>query len=173
MKSLVNIRRESLRLVRNVDQTSTSPQCHNVKHYEDGDIDKKSNRYNIEFTFDCDVRCAITIYYFCSEEITTKGATYVIKMMYKFYILCAMLYIMKSIICRYIPRDPSMNSETYYYKKGANQLFSQTSHMFDPTAYSKEDLLYNADREVCTFELSVYYIYKTLKLFFVHHYNYL
>lgn len=123
LKSLVNIRRESLRLVRNVDQTSTSPQCHSVKHYGDGDIDKKSNRYNIEFTFDCDVRCAITIYYFCTEEITTKGVTY-------------------------IPRDPSMNSEIYYYKKGANQLFSQTSHMFDPTAYSKEDLLYNADREI-------------------------
>ncbi|XP_060826712.1 E3 ubiquitin ligase Rnf157 isoform X2 [Bombus pascuorum] len=123
LKSLVNIRRESLRLVRNVDQTSTSPQCHSVKHYGDGDIDKKSNRYNIEFTFDCDVRCAITIYYFCTEEITTKGVTY-------------------------IPRDPSMNSETYYYKKGANQLFSQTSHVFDPTAYSKEDLLYNADREI-------------------------
>ncbi|XP_071869286.1 mahogunin ring finger 1 isoform X2 [Bombus fervidus] len=123
LKSLVNIRRESLRLVRNVDQTSTSPQCHSVKHYGDGDIDKKSNRYNIEFTFDCDVRCAITIYYFCTEEITTKGVTY-------------------------IPRDSSMNSETYYYKKGANQLFSQMSHMFDPTAYSKEDLLYNADREI-------------------------
>lgn len=60
-----------------------------------------------------------------------------------------------NIICRYIPRDPSMNSETYYYKKGANQLFSQTSHTFDPTAYSKEDLLYNADREVCTFEISI------------------
>ncbi|KOX75946.1 hypothetical protein WN51_12376 [Melipona quadrifasciata] len=123
LKSLVNIRRESLRLVRNVDQTSTSPQCHSVKHYGDGDLDKKSNRYNIEFTFDCDVRCAITIYYFCTEEITTKGVTY-------------------------IPRDPSMNFKTYYYKKGANQLFSQTSHTFDPTAYSKEDLLYNADREI-------------------------
>ena len=65
-------------MVRNVDQTSTSPQCHSVKHYGDGDLDKKSSRYNIEFTFDCDVRCAITIYYFCTEEITTKGVTYVI-----------------------------------------------------------------------------------------------
>ncbi|XP_012154045.1 mahogunin ring finger 1 isoform X2 [Megachile rotundata] len=123
LKSLVNIRRESLRLVRNVDQTATSPQCHNVKHYGDGDIDKKPNRYNIEFTFDCDVRCAITIYYFCTEEVTTKGVTY-------------------------IPRDSSMNSETYYYKKGANQLFSQTSHIFDPTVYNEEDLTYNADREI-------------------------
>lgn len=41
-----------------------------------------------------------------------------------------------------------MNSETYHYKKGANQLFSQTSHIFDPTLYTEEDLMYNADREV-------------------------
>ncbi|XP_076665655.1 mahogunin ring finger 1 isoform X2 [Andrena cerasifolii] len=123
LKSLVNIRRESLRLVRNVDQTSGSPQCHNVKHFGDGDIDKKPSRYNIEFIFDCDVRCAITIYYFCTEEVTTKGVTYT-------------------------PRDPSVNSETYYYKKGANQLFSQTSHVFDPTSCSEEDLMYNADIEI-------------------------
>lgn len=123
LKSLVNIRKESLRLVRNMDQTSTSSQYHNVKHYGDIDIDKKPNRFNIEFVFDCDVRCAITIYYFCTEEISTKGVAY-------------------------IPRDSSMNSETYHYKKGANQLFSQTSHVFDPTLYTEEDLMYNADREI-------------------------
>ncbi|XP_018372892.1 PREDICTED: RING finger protein 157 [Trachymyrmex cornetzi] len=123
LKSLVNIRKESLRLVRNMDQTSTSSHYHSVKHYGDSDIDKKPNRFNIEFMFDCDVRCAITIYYFCTEEISTKGVAY-------------------------IPRDPSMNSETYHYKKGANQLFSQTSHIFDPTLYTEEDLMYNADREI-------------------------
>ncbi|KAM0732000.1 E3 ubiquitin ligase RNF157 [Formica fusca] len=123
LKSLVNIRKESLRLVRNMDQTSTSSQYHNVKHYGDIDIDKKPSRFNIEFIFDCDVKCAITIYYFCTEEISTKGVAY-------------------------IPRDSSMNSETYHYKKGANQLFSQTSHIFDPTLYTEEDLIYNADREI-------------------------
>ncbi|KAH0953474.1 hypothetical protein HN011_008653 [Eciton burchellii] len=123
LKSLVNIRKESLRLVRNIDQTSTSSQYHNMKHYGDSDIDKKPNRFNIEFVFDCDVRCAITIYYFCTEEISTKGVTY-------------------------IPRDPSMYSETYHYKKGANQLFSQTSHIFDPTLYNEDDLTYNADKEI-------------------------
>lgn len=41
-----------------------------------------------------------------------------------------------------------MNSETYHYKKGANQLFSQTSHIFDPTLYIEEDLMYNAEKEV-------------------------
>ncbi|XP_070151979.1 E3 ubiquitin ligase Rnf157 isoform X2 [Polyergus mexicanus] len=106
-----------------MDQTSTSSQYHNVKHYGDIDIDKKPSRFNIEFIFDCDVKCAITIYYFCTEEISTKGVAY-------------------------IPRDSSMNSETYHYKKGANQLFSQTSHIFDPTLYTEEDLIYNADREI-------------------------
>ncbi|KAL0128433.1 hypothetical protein PUN28_003602 [Cardiocondyla obscurior] len=123
LKSLVNIRKESLRLVRNMDQTSTSSHYHSVKHYGDSDIDKKPNRFNIEFVFDCDVRCAITIYYFCTEEISTKGVAY-------------------------ISRDLSMNSETYHYKKGANQLFSQTSHIFDPSLYSEEDLMYNLDREI-------------------------
>lgn len=41
-----------------------------------------------------------------------------------------------------------MNSETYHYKKGASQLFSQASHIFDPTLYTEEDLVYNTDREV-------------------------
>lgn len=77
LKSLVNIRKESLRLVRNMDQTSTSSHYRHVKHYGDGDIDKKPNRFNIEFVFDCDVRCAITIYYFSMEEISTKGVAYV------------------------------------------------------------------------------------------------
>ncbi|XP_012272615.1 E3 ubiquitin ligase RNF157 [Orussus abietinus] len=122
LKSLVNIRKESLRLVRHMEQTSSS-QHQSAKHYGDGDADKKTTRFNIEFTFDCDVRCAITLYYFCTEEVTTKGVTY-------------------------IPRDPSMNSETYRYKKGANQLFSQTSHVFEPILYSEEDLLYNSDKEI-------------------------
>ncbi|XP_046744537.1 probable E3 ubiquitin-protein ligase MGRN1 isoform X1 [Diprion similis] len=123
LKSLVNIRKESLRLVRIIDQTSTSSQHHNSKHYGDGDTDYKPTRFNIEFTFDCDVRCAITIYYFCTEDVTANGVVY-------------------------IPRDPLMNSETYHYKKGANQQFSQSSHIFDPTLYNEEDLLYNPDREV-------------------------
>ncbi|OXU17712.1 hypothetical protein TSAR_015491 [Trichomalopsis sarcophagae] len=122
LKSLVNIRKESLRLVRNVEKSPPTQQP-GVKHFGDGDADKKPMHFNIEFTFDCDVRCAITIYYFCTEEVTTKGVTY-------------------------IPRDPSMNSDTYYYTKGANQLFSQSSHIFDPTPYSEEELSYSTDREI-------------------------
>lgn len=37
----------------------------------------KGSAFNLEFTFDCDVRCAITVYYFCTEEYTSNGVTYV------------------------------------------------------------------------------------------------
>ncbi|XP_011307370.1 probable E3 ubiquitin-protein ligase MGRN1 [Fopius arisanus] len=127
LKSLVNIRKESLRLTRSSDQHATSSESNDtinaIKHFGENDVDKKSTKFNIEFTFDCDVRCAITVYYFCTEEVTTKGVTY-------------------------NPRDPSMNSETFHYKKGANQLFTQSSHVFDPTLFNEEDLTYNTDREI-------------------------
>lgn len=68
-----------------------------------------------------------------------------------------------------------MNSETYHYKKGANQLFSQTLHVFDPTLYTEEDLMYNADREVFTtlyiyFYIITYFafIFKISLIFFPH-----
>lgn len=41
-----------------------------------------------------------------------------------------------------------MNSETYHYKRGANQQFCQTSHIFDPTQYNEDDLTYSMEREV-------------------------
>lgn len=41
-----------------------------------------------------------------------------------------------------------MNSETYLYKRGANQQFSQVSHTFDPSIYTEEDLTYNPDRDI-------------------------
>ncbi|XP_077490563.1 LOW QUALITY PROTEIN: mahogunin ring finger 1 [Amblyomma americanum] len=114
LRSLVNIRKESLRFVRvqeesKVDDevTEASPPC----------------RYNIEFTFDTDVRCAITIHYFCTEEITTNGLIY-------------------------SPRNAEMSSETYHYKRGANQQFSQSSHVFDPSQYCEEELSYNFEDEV-------------------------
>jgi len=74
-----------------MDQTSTSSHYHSVKHYGDSDIDKKPNRFNIEFVFDCDVRCAITIYYFCTEEVSTKGVAYVYILYVKFILQLTIL----------------------------------------------------------------------------------
>lgn len=62
LKSLVNIRKESLRLVK------TLP----VGGKNDGDI-AKPIQYNIEFIFDCDARTSITIYFFATEDISVNG----------------------------------------------------------------------------------------------------
>lgn len=61
LKCLVNIRKESLRLVRAIGGGKG-----------DGDVIKPSI-FNLEFTFDCDARTAITIYYFATEEFTPNG----------------------------------------------------------------------------------------------------
>nr|CAD7202166.1 unnamed protein product [Timema douglasi] len=116
LKSLVNIRKESLRFVRSPEGLS--------KAGADGDCDYlKATNFNIEFTFDCDARCAITIYYFATEEISTTGITY-------------------------NPRDPSMSSETYHYKRGANQQFCQVSHVFNPAKYLEDELNYDPERDM-------------------------
>ena len=37
---------------------------------------RNRKKYNVEFTFDCDVDCAITVYLFATEDITTTSANY-------------------------------------------------------------------------------------------------
>ncbi|KAH8392976.1 hypothetical protein KR200_007203 [Drosophila serrata] len=77
--------------------------------------------YNIEFTFDSDAKCAITIYYFCSEDVSPSGVTLV-------------------------PRE-GLTSETYHYEKGINQCFSQPSHIFNPQQMPEDELGYSPGRE--------------------------
>lgn len=52
------------------------------------------------------------------------------------------------LIYSYVPRDPSLTSETYHCKRGVNQLFSQSSHIFNPNLFSDDDLCYNSERDV-------------------------
>ncbi|XKL65847.1 hypothetical protein PGB90_009267 [Kerria lacca] len=102
LKCLVNIRKESVRFLKINDQNK--------------------NLYNVEFSFDADVKCSIRIYYFCTEEITCSGITYYSK-------------------------DEKLTSDLYYYKRGCNQQFVQSDHIFDPSLYSDEDLFYNIEKD--------------------------
>ena len=43
---------------------------------------------------------------------------------------------------RYRPRNAQMNSETFHYKRGANQVFSQSVHVVDPAKFPEEDVCY-------------------------------
>ncbi|XP_053212002.1 E3 ubiquitin-protein ligase MGRN1-like [Panonychus citri] len=86
--------------------------------------------YTIEFTFDSDVKCSVTIYYLAVEESTPSGNIYV-------------------------PRDPTYKTATYHYPIGAGQIFSQPSLIFNPTLFNEDDLLYRAIDEFGNFDPTV------------------
>lgn len=111
----------------------------------------------MEFIFDTDVRCSITIYYFCTEESTLNGIKYVIIALS----ICTIVRLSDQPkfvlsltntttyhVFRYMCKDEKLTSDVYYYKRGANQQFSQNGHSFDPSCYSDEDLFYNSDKDV-------------------------
>ncbi|XP_017063795.1 E3 ubiquitin-protein ligase MGRN1 [Drosophila eugracilis] len=155
LKSLVNIRKESVRFVKTLNDKKMGGVLDKPKMKDiDRDLDlekEKSNvtiedvdgnvlcsmglgggdadmspppppcSYNIEFTFDSDAKCAITIYYFCSEDVSPSGVTLV-------------------------PRE-GLTSETYHYEKGINQCFSQPGHVFNPQQMPEDELGYSPGRE--------------------------
>ncbi|XP_030840110.1 E3 ubiquitin-protein ligase MGRN1 isoform X2 [Strongylocentrotus purpuratus] len=66
LKSLVNIRKDSLKLVKAISTT-------------DEESESPSTRYSIEFIFDSEAKTAITFYFFATEEITGGKAVYTAK----------------------------------------------------------------------------------------------
>lgn len=111
----MNIRKETVRFVKASDTAA--------KIHGDGPIATKGNLYNVEFIFDSDVKCAITVYYFAVEEIGATGLLY-------------------------HSRDSALTSETLHFKKGAGQLFSQPMHIFNPSLFPEDDLQYSAEKDV-------------------------
>ncbi|XP_040845561.1 E3 ubiquitin ligase RNF157 isoform X2 [Ochotona curzoniae] len=69
LRSLINIRKDTLRLVRCAEE---------VKSPGD-EASKPKVHYNVEFTFDTDARVAITIYYQATEEFQSGIASYIPK----------------------------------------------------------------------------------------------
>uniref|UniRef100_A0A182K7D4 RING-type E3 ubiquitin transferase n=1 Tax=Anopheles christyi TaxID=43041 RepID=A0A182K7D4_9DIPT len=126
LKSLVNIRKESVRFVKVLDgggnagvKATTVDQTGKTNATSNGTI---SNGYNIEFIFDADSACHITIYYFCIEDIGPTGLNY-------------------------ISRDSSMTSETFHFQRGVNQLFSAPHHIIYPAMYAEDDLSYSPEKD--------------------------
>ncbi|XP_061426055.1 E3 ubiquitin-protein ligase MGRN1 isoform X1 [Lethenteron reissneri] len=113
IRSLVNIRKDSLRLVRITDEAETP----------DADSLKSKFSYNVEFVFDSDVQVAITIYYQATEEFHNG-------------------------IIMYTAKHHLRQSETVLCKGGVSQLFSQTSHVIDPSEWNPEELTFDLERDV-------------------------
>lgn len=138
LRSLINVRRDSLHFVLVPGSSSnslptTSPPPPRIESEEDDSEEgipleqtqnvvnpHQSKKFRIEFTFDSDVRCSITIYYFCTEEIGAQAATYT-------------------------PREAHLKSETFFFKRGANQVFSQPTHMFQPGLYTDQELTFGEE----------------------------
>ena len=75
LKALVNLRRESFKFVKVLEECDDGAIGGEIED-EDDAIEKpakSSCKLNIEFTIDCDCRCSITIHYFCTEEKTANG----------------------------------------------------------------------------------------------------
>lgn len=77
------------------------------------------------------MKCAIKIYYFCTEEITNNSINY-------------------------LSREPELVSETFKYEKGASQVFTQPSHIFYPNKYADEDLQYSGDKEKDMYPIAIH-----------------
>lgn len=73
--------------------------------------------YNVQFLFDTDVKTAISIYPFAHEEVKPNSLSYCSKNLY-------------------------LNSPTYFYEAGANQLFSQPNYVFNPSLYNESELVF-------------------------------
>uniref|UniRef100_A0A2K5I8Z1 E3 ubiquitin-protein ligase n=1 Tax=Colobus angolensis palliatus TaxID=336983 RepID=A0A2K5I8Z1_COLAP len=69
LRSLVNIRKDTLRLVKCAEEVKSSGE----------EASKAKVHYNVEFTFDTDARVAITIYYQATEEFQNGIASYIPK----------------------------------------------------------------------------------------------
>jgi len=91
LKALINIRKESIKFVKilpppsasappeSVEESSSSSSSSDVQSQGSNTVPpvpilkKPITNYNIEFVFDCDCRCEITIMYFCTEEVNSNG----------------------------------------------------------------------------------------------------
>lgn len=110
LKSQMQIRKDSVHFVPAADASDDEAGAE-----EADDDDEENRRYNVEFTFDSDVRCNINLVYFCTEETHSQGVNLV-------------------------SRRKELCSKTFEYGRGACQVFSQPSHVFVP-AKCKNELL--------------------------------
>jgi len=106
LKCLVNIRKDSLRLLR--ARTEVSKDSDNVIPTTNttGTFDNQQNThiYNLEFTFDADCPCFVKVFYNAQEKIVDN------KLVYK----------------------SDYSSEWFKFGAGSNQQFCCTSHLIDP-----------------------------------------
>ncbi|ETN66792.1 mahogunin [Anopheles darlingi] len=133
LKSLVNIRKESVRFVKVAEGNNAKPVAAINSPTSPGSVEPGIGKttapsgasnigYNIEFVFDADYACLITIHYFSIEDIGPNGLSY-------------------------LSRDSAISSETFRFQRGVNQVFSAPHHIVYPAMYAEDDLTYGPDKD--------------------------
>lgn len=127
LQSLINIRKDTLKLVKCLDEPS--------------DLGTNEIKYNIEFVFDCDCDVIIRIHYFANESFhvdssdhranTLKYKCGCSKMQHQFQLAQSPSNHNNDFkcICLNDPRDYAV------YKKGANIQFKQAKHFIIPSRF--------------------------------------
>jgi len=104
LKCLVNIRKDSLRLLRARTEVSKDDVIPTTNNPEALDNQQNPHIYNLEFTFDADCPCFVRVFYNAQEKIIDN------KLVYK----------------------SEHSSEWFKFSAGSNQQFCSTSHLIDP-----------------------------------------
>nr|XP_045730775.1 E3 ubiquitin-protein ligase MGRN1 isoform X5 [Mirounga angustirostris]XP_045730776.1 E3 ubiquitin-protein ligase MGRN1 isoform X5 [Mirounga angustirostris] len=136
LRSLVNIRKDSLRLVRYKDGTDSPSE----------DSEKPRVLYSLEFTFDADARVAITIYCQAVEEFLNGTAVRLQMCSYRKPRMRRSRSIWGPAPQRYSPKSPALQSETVHYKRGVSQQFSLPSFKIDFSEWKDDELNFDLDR---------------------------
>uniref|UniRef100_H2Z1C0 RING-type E3 ubiquitin transferase n=1 Tax=Ciona savignyi TaxID=51511 RepID=H2Z1C0_CIOSA len=122
LKCLLNIRKDSLRLIRvavpqlKPEDLITNPDSSPPSADQTTEIDPV---YNLEFTFDADCPCSITVYYNSTETMENK-------------------------VVNFTPNCTNCHSDTVHFNAGSNQQFCLPSHIVNPAIlhkHSNQDVL--------------------------------
>lgn len=149
IQSLVNIRKDTLKLIKWAIIFYLDKQIFKTKVYRLNDsvcesapalnlaqrsnfVNQNSQKYSIEFVFDCDCDVEVNIHFFANEKYldsnnTNKKLSYV----------CSCLKYAKSCICINFSRN---DQKPFLYKKGANITFKQPEFFFIPSDFPKNSV---------------------------------
>ncbi len=130
MQSLVNIRKDTIKLVKYIEKEYCS-----VNNLNNGS-ELKETKYNIEFRFDCDCDVKIKIHYFAHESYSIHNSDDGLSNQLNYICGCSRSSIsstsqqnVNKCICL---KD---DSKSVIFKKGVNILFRQPKHVIIPSKY--------------------------------------
>uniref|UniRef100_A0A914WFP7 RING-type E3 ubiquitin transferase n=1 Tax=Plectus sambesii TaxID=2011161 RepID=A0A914WFP7_9BILA len=112
LNALINIRRDSIKFVK--IKIADETQIHPLN-------EESTDKYRIEFVFDCDSACSLQILFFAREAISANGGI------------------------TYVPKAPELCSRKFAFEIGSNQTFND--FVFDPKLFNVDQMRYDPEND--------------------------